>query len=375
MDIPYLMAHPDELDQETLYDLRRLVGVHPTFHAARILFLQNLFLLHDPTFDQELRRAALLVPDRRVLCNITQFGGLQPMLDRARRQLHKEAEETPPVNEAPATIGAEADNAAPEAGRDLREAVNATPEAAQASAEAAHASAEAAQASAEAAPATTQRRSATGRPQKKYVNADTTSRLLDTFLDQTPAPLQRRKAKADPATDYMAYLLQQDEADGASVAAATPTDPQQQALQATTSDERLDELISGFISSYENGIHLPENPTEPEGIILEADEQPTLPPAPAPQPATDAVIAAQQPTTTTPAPVKAAEHDNDSEPTTLTETLAAIYIKQQKYDRAIEVISKQRADAPTNAAKTSNPYYADQVRFLQKLAIISRNKR
>lgn len=72
MEIAHLIAHPECLDRSTLYELRELVAINPYFHAARVLFLQNLFLLHDPSFDEELRRAALLIPDRSVLFDIVE---------------------------------------------------------------------------------------------------------------------------------------------------------------------------------------------------------------------------------------------------------------------------------------------------------------
>ena len=34
--------------------------------------LRNLYLLHDPTFDEELRRAAVYVTDRRVIFNLVE---------------------------------------------------------------------------------------------------------------------------------------------------------------------------------------------------------------------------------------------------------------------------------------------------------------
>ncbi|MBR2862298.1 MAG: tetratricopeptide repeat protein, partial [Bacteroidaceae bacterium] len=58
---------PESLNKETLYKLRELVARYPYFQAARIMYLQNLFLLHDPNFGEELRRAAILLPDRRAL--------------------------------------------------------------------------------------------------------------------------------------------------------------------------------------------------------------------------------------------------------------------------------------------------------------------
>lgn len=259
MDITHLIEHPEELNQETLYDLRRLVAIYPAFHAARILFLKNLFLLHDPTFDQELRRAALLVPDRRVLFAIT-----HPETFRPAPQKHKK--------KAPATD-------------------------------------------------------------------DTTSRLLDHFLQENVAPRPTRRIAADPRTDYMAYIMQEEEETEAAtttpIAAATNT--------AADADERLDSLISGFIESQSRGITLPENPSVPEGILDDPDELP-------------------EEDETQEEEVVTTEKSIGGE---LTDTLVGIYIKQQKYERAIEMMTKQKEKPSAQA----NPYYADQLRFLQKLAI------
>lgn len=67
IDIAHLIQHPEEMDKETLYDLRSLLAVYPYFQTARILMLQNLYLLHDSSFDEELRRAAVYITDRRVI--------------------------------------------------------------------------------------------------------------------------------------------------------------------------------------------------------------------------------------------------------------------------------------------------------------------
>ena len=67
MNLTELIQHPERMDRETLYDLRSLTALHPYYQTARILMLQNLFLLHDPTVDEELRRAAVYITDRRVL--------------------------------------------------------------------------------------------------------------------------------------------------------------------------------------------------------------------------------------------------------------------------------------------------------------------
>ena len=59
MEIAELINHPERLDRDTLYELRSLLALYPYFQTARVLMLQNLYLLHDPTFDEELRRAAI----------------------------------------------------------------------------------------------------------------------------------------------------------------------------------------------------------------------------------------------------------------------------------------------------------------------------
>lgn len=72
MDIARLINHPENLNKETLYGLRSMLALYPYYQPARILLLQNLFLLHDSTFDDELRRAAVYISDRRVLFKLVE---------------------------------------------------------------------------------------------------------------------------------------------------------------------------------------------------------------------------------------------------------------------------------------------------------------
>jgi len=72
MNITQLIQAPEQLDRTTLYQLRRLVAQNPCHQAARLLMLQNLYLLHDPTFDEELQRAAVWMTDRRALYNLVE---------------------------------------------------------------------------------------------------------------------------------------------------------------------------------------------------------------------------------------------------------------------------------------------------------------
>ncbi len=55
------------MSKETLYDLRALLALYPYYQPARLLMLQNLYLLHDPCFNEELKRAAIYITDRRVI--------------------------------------------------------------------------------------------------------------------------------------------------------------------------------------------------------------------------------------------------------------------------------------------------------------------
>ena len=74
MDIAELIKHPEQLDRDSLYELRSMLALYPYFQTARLLMLQNLYLLHDPSFDQELRRAAIYIPDRTVLFQMIEAG-------------------------------------------------------------------------------------------------------------------------------------------------------------------------------------------------------------------------------------------------------------------------------------------------------------
>ena len=52
-----------------------------------------------------------------------------------------------------------------------------------------------------------------------------------------------------------------------------------------------------------------------------------------------------------------------------TETLAKIYVKQQRYSKALEIIKKLSLKYPKK-----NAYFADQIRFLEKLIINAKSK-
>ena len=67
MELVELIEHPERMDRDTLYELRSLLALYPYYQTARLLLLQNLYLLHDPTFNEELKRAAIYISDRQVI--------------------------------------------------------------------------------------------------------------------------------------------------------------------------------------------------------------------------------------------------------------------------------------------------------------------
>ena len=58
------------------------------------------------------------------------------------------------------------------------------------------------------------------------------------------------------------------------------------------------------------------------------------------------------------------EQSKSLEESCLTETLARIYIKQRRYEKALQIIQNLRLKYPEK-----NSYFADQIRFLEKLII------
>jgi tetratricopeptide (TPR) repeat protein len=70
-------------------------------------------------------------------------------------------------------------------------------------------------------------------------------------------------------------------------------------------------------------------------------------------------------------PADEGEDENDTEPlddTYFTETLARIYLKQRRYDKALEIIRSLYLNFPNKSI-----YFADQIRYLEKLVRINQN--
>ena len=251
MDLQNLIKHPEMMDKETLYELRSLLALYPYFQTARLLMLQNLYLLHDPTFDEELRRAAIYITDRKVVFNL---------VEATHYRLSSINQTAQGAKQAPAT-----------AGQDSR-----------------------------------------------------TATLINQFLDNIPVEKEERKSKrkptpSDAAVDYVSYLI---ETEGE--AFKDEDQPQM----------RGQNLIDNFINKEGGNFDLKDVPEFlPQ---LEENEK---------------------------------SDENGGEEGYFTETLARIYIKQGRYSKALEIIKRLNLNYPKK-----NAYFADQIRFLEKL-IINNNKK
>lgn len=149
-----------------------------------------------------------------------------------------------------------------------------------------------------------------------------TDNLIDTFLTENAAgerPVRSRGRLVDARTDYIGYLLQTEGKDSAAVADSD-------------SVPRMNhqDLIDDFIGQGDKRIVLSQEASEPHPEI---------------------------------------EEQSSAEGDCFTETLAKIYIKQGRYEKAVEIIRKLSLKNPKK-----NRYFADQIRFLEKLIINNKNK-
>lgn len=166
---------------------------------------------------------------------------------------------------------------------------------------------------------------------------DRTESLIDSFLNQGGAPttpVPQRRGRADARVDYISYMLAEEEETRreASLSASTPvvvddkpvdTVPVDKPEQAEVDKEGL---IDNFIQSQgDRRIRLHDKKdSELQKPVIDVDNSPTQ--------------------------------------GAFTETLARIYIKQGKFEQAIEIIRRLSLKYPKK-----NRYFADQIRFLEKL--------
>jgi len=70
MDIIALIDNQDKLNAMTLRELRNTVERFPFYHTARLLYVINLYKLHENNLSEELTKASLLIPNRQALFNV-----------------------------------------------------------------------------------------------------------------------------------------------------------------------------------------------------------------------------------------------------------------------------------------------------------------
>ena len=255
------IKHPEYLNRETLFELRTLLARYPYFQTARLLYLKNLYLLHDITFGEELRRAALYITDRRMLFILVE--GERYALKNLRKE--KQAEENPGL--------------------------------------------------------------------------DRTLSLIDAFLSSLPEEKgQEMPLPVTPVMDYTAYLMQDASEE---VVEDTPKLKGQDWIDSFLEKSSTEPLISqssaGGVS--EEQPFLPKEEEQPSGMEdKEAEEED--------------------------APMEVLDDESY-----FTETLAKIYVKQQRYSKALEIIRRLNLKYPKK-----NAYFADQIRFLEKLIINAKSK-
>lgn len=168
-------------------------------------------------------------------------------------------------------------------------------------------------------------------PEPEQPEAKKTVDVIDTFLSTygSCTPEEEKMLERmifNPTPDY-AEMLAREEQENLPPDDSTDTEPGSQ-----------DALINAFIRSQHPAAHAPSLMPEPDDCAAEPAGPKT--------------------------PVARPEHTDDS---LLSESLAKIFIKQGRYERAYEIISGLNLKFPKKSA-----YFADQLRFLQKLIINQR---
>ncbi|MCM1137673.1 MAG: hypothetical protein NC221_02620 [Duncaniella sp.] len=174
---------------------------------------------------------------------------------------------------------------------------------------------------------------------KEVTTDDAISTFLETYGHSTPEEDQLlERLIFNPTPDYSTILSREEEE-----SLPPAVEP---------GDDSQDALINAFILKSKSGTeHLMPQLPEPEGDealpVVEVKRQ-------------------EVPTAMSPEdhPKEAVPHGDDS---SLRESLAKIYIKQHRYDKAFEIIHSLSLNNPKKSI-----YFADQLRFLRKLILNSK---
>ncbi len=184
--------------------------------------------------------------------------------------------------------------------------------------------------------------------------SDRTQSLIDSFLSSIPEePRPRRQHPTDASVDYISYLLQMEDAPAGEDSRDEKDDPVSVEVPAEQflGLEEVPSAGSSSAGSSSAGILSDDVPNADSEILTEED-------AHIPEENSDEWFEEE-------------DKDDKNAPSEVyfTETLARIYIKQCKYDKAIEIIRRLSLNYPKKSR-----YFADQIRFLEKLILNERFK-
>ncbi len=262
-----LTRHPELLDRETLYELRNLLSRYPYFTLARTLYLHNLYLLREPSFNQELKLAALHVNDRARLFQIIEGHKYIPI--------------------AESNVSAPPPKALP-------------------------------------------------LPSETSNNESRTLTLINQFLSQQPEkdPL----VPFDLTIDYTNYLIEGQEEN--SLPIPFPHTKKAESIYTFESAEEKknseNKTDSEHLSNFKKATKEISSITNHSNSLKEEEKE-------------------------------IVKEDSPLDESFFTETLAKIYVKQGRYEKALEIIKNINLKNPKKSA-----YFADQIRFLEKLIINSK---
>ena len=194
--------------------------------------------------------------------------------------------------------------------------------------------------------------------------SDRTQSLIDSFLSSIPEePRPRRQHPTDASVDYISYLLQMEDAPAGEGSRDEKDDP----VSVEVPAEQflgLEEVPSvGSPSAGSPSAGSPSAGSSSVGIL--SDDVPNA----------DSEILTEEdahtPEENSDEWFEEEDKDDKNAPSEVyfTETLARIYIKQCKYDKAIEIIRRLSLNYPKKSR-----YFADQIRFLEKLILNERFK-
>lgn len=235
IDLQEWIAHPELLGKESLYTLRNLLARYPYFQTARLLYLKNLYLLHDPSFGEELCHSVIYITNRAFLYHFIE-GDLKLALQKKT----------------------------PDSGTEAA--------------------------------------------------GDRTLAIIDAFLASVPEESSYAAIGNEVATDYTSYLMKQEDEAGTSEETAV----------AEVAPLRGQDLIDRFIEKADEGsfFHTKAEQGETDLWPVEEDDLPEE---------------------------EAGEETEAEDDSCFTETLAKIYIKQQRYAKALEIIKKLSLKYPKKA--------------------------